>query len=191
MSTTCSRIFGGIHQDGAYLGPDDAETTITVFNDLQCAPCADYELNTIDPLVEQYARTGEARMEFRHFSLASNDTTLAAIAAEAAGVQDRQWQYLDTFFRNQDAARLRGVDEQFLREVAEAVPELDTEQWADDFASPTSQARVRDDAGLASQLKLTAEPAVVVSGPAGQRQLEDKPTIAEIEAAVDQVSSSD
>ncbi len=185
------RIFGGITQDGAYLGPQDAETTITVFNDLQCAPCADYELNTIDPLVEQYARTGEARMEFRHFSLASNDTTLAAIAAEAAGVQDRQWQYLDTFFRNQDAARLRGVDEQFLREVAEAVPELDTEQWADDFASPTSQARVREDAGLAAQLELTAEPAVVVSGPAGQRQLEDKPTIAEIEAAVDQVSSSD
>ena len=48
-------------------------------------PCADYEINTIDPLVEEYARTGDARLEFRHFSLAPNDTTLAAIAAEAAG----------------------------------------------------------------------------------------------------------
>jgi hypothetical protein len=44
---------------------------------------------------------------------------------------------------------------------------------------------------LAAQLKLTAEPAVVVAGPAGQRQLEDKPTVAEVEAAVDQVSGSD
>jgi len=130
-------------------------------------------------------------MEFRHFSLAPNDTTLAAIAAEAAGVQDRQWQYLDTFFRNLDEARLRGVDEQFLREVAEAVPELETDQWADDYASPASQERVRQDAMLAAQLKLTAEPAVVVSGPGGQRQLEDRPTIDEIEAAIDQVSSSD
>ena len=104
-STTCSGSSGASPRTAPTSGPQDAETTITVFNDLQCAPCADYEINTIDPLVEQYARTGEARMEFRHFSLAPNDTTLAAIAAEAAGVQDRQWQYLDTFFRNQEAAR--------------------------------------------------------------------------------------
>ena len=131
-------------------------------------------------------------MEFRHFSLASNDTTLAAIAAEAAGVQDRQWQYLDTFFRNQDAARLRGVDEQFLREVAEAVPELDTEQWADDFASPTSQdARPRGRRGSPPSSSSPPSPPWSSPAPAGQRQLEDKPTIAEIQAAVDQVSSSD
>ena len=184
------RIFGGITQDGAYLGPQDAETTITVFNDLQCTVCADYEIETIDPLVEDYARTDEARLEFRHFSLASNDTTLAAIAAEAAGVQDRQWQYLDTFFRNQDAARLRGVDEQFLREVAEAVPELEPDKWVDDFNDPDTEQLVRDDAMLAADLKLPAEPAVVVSGPGGQRQLIDTPTRDEIEAAVDQVSAS-
>jgi protein-disulfide isomerase len=185
------RILGGIAQDGAYLGPQDADTTITVFNDLQCGPCADYELDTVDPLVEEYARTGKARMEFRHFSLAPNDTTLAAIAAEAAGVQDRQWQYLDTFFRNQDAARTRAIDEEFLREVAEAVPELDTDQWLRDYRDPASEDRVRQDALLAAELKLPAEPAVVVSGPGGQVELDESPTIDDIEAAVAQVSSSD
>jgi protein-disulfide isomerase len=183
------RIFGGIAQDSAYLGAEDAETTITVFNDLQCGPCADYEIETIDPLVERYARTGDARMEFRHFSLAPNDTTLAAIAAEAAGVQERQWQYLDTFFRNQDVARARGVDEEVLREIAEAVPELDVDQWAADYDDPASADRVRDDAKLAAELKLPAEPAVVVSGPGGQVQLDDRPTAEQIEAAIDQVSS--
>ncbi|MFI5121894.1 MAG: DsbA family protein [Vicinamibacteria bacterium] len=183
------RIFGGIPQDAAYLGPQDAETTITVFNDLQCGPCAEFEIDTVDPLVEEYARTGEARMEFRHFSLAPNDTTLAAIAAEAAGVQERQWQYLDTFVRNIDATRTRAIDEQFLREVAEAVPELDPEQWAEDFNSPEAEDRVREDAMLAAELELPAEPAVVVSGPGGQRQLIDTPSLAEIEAAVAQVSA--
>ena len=172
-------------------GPQDADTTITVFNDLQCAPCADYEINTVDPLVEEYARTGQARMEFRHFSLAPNDTTLAAIAAEAAGVQDRQWQYLDTFFRNQEATRTRAIDEQFLREVAEAVPELDPDQWLDDYRDPASEDRVRADAMLAAQLKLPAEPAVVVSGPGGQIELDESPTIDEVESAVAQVSTSD
>ena len=185
------RIFGGIQQNAAYLGPEDAETTITVFNDLQCGPCADYEIDTIDPLVEKYARTGEARMEFRHFSLAPNDTTLAAIAAEAAGAQERQWQYLDTFFRNQDFARANGVDKEVLRAVAEAVPELDPDQWAEDFDDPASQDRVRDDAMLAAELELPAEPSVVVSGPGGQVELTDRPSTAEIEDAIAQVSTSD
>jgi protein-disulfide isomerase len=181
------RIFGGIEQEGAYIGPSDAATTITVFNDIQCSDCADYEIDTIDPLVEDYARTGEARLEFRHFSLAPNDTTLAAIASEAAGMQDRQWQYLDTFVRNQD---LGGgtVNDQVLREVAEAVPELDVDQWVDDNAAPASEELVRDDAMVASQLKLTAEPAVVVSGPGGQRTLLDFPSREDIDRAVAAVS---
>jgi protein-disulfide isomerase len=184
------RIFGGIAQEDAYLGPEDAETTITVFNDLQCAPCAEFEIETIDPLVEKYVRTGELRMEFRHFSLAPNDTTLAAIAAEAAGMQARQWQYLDTFVRNIDDTRTRAIDDRFLREVADAVPELDPDQWATDFKAPAAEELVRDDAMLAAELELPAEPAVVVAGPGGQRQLIDTPSTEEIEAAIAQVSGS-
>jgi len=184
-------IFGGIEQEGATLGPTDAPITIEVFNDLQCAPCADFELETIDPLVEEYARTDKAQFVFRNFSLAPNDTTLAAIAAEAAGMQARQWQYADTFFRNQDLAQGRGVDDQILREVAEAVPELDQDRWQTDYDSPQSADLVREDAMLAAQLKLPAEPAVVVSGPAGERKLIQTPTHDEIEAAIAQVSGPD
>lgn len=182
------RIFGGIEQDDAFIGPSDATTTITVFNDLQCGPCADYEVDTIDPLVEEYARTGAAKLEFRHFSLAPNDTTLAAIAAEAAGKQARQWQYLDTFVRNIDVTRTRAIDEEYLREVANAVPQLDPEQWDDDFNDPATESLVREDAMLAAQLELPAEPAVVVSGPGGMRTLIESPSKAEIEQAVDDVS---
>jgi protein-disulfide isomerase len=182
------RIFGGIRQDGAYLGSPDAPVTITVFNDVQCRPCASYETDTIDALVEEYARGDDVRFEFRHFSLAPNDTTLAAIAAEAAGVQDRQWQYLDTFVRNLDTIGDHPIDEDILREVAEAVPQLDIDEWQSDYDDPASEDRVRQDAMLAADLKLPAEPAVVVSGPAGQRQLIESPPKTEIEDAVAGVS---
>jgi protein-disulfide isomerase len=181
------QLFGGIEQDGAFLGPDDADVTVTVFNDIQCVPCADFELNVVDPLVERYARTDQARLEFRHFSLAPNDTTLAAIASEAAGMQSRQWQYLDTFVRNQDLAR-GDVDEQDLRDVAEAVPELDEDRWEEDYNSPEAEQNVRDDAMVANDLKLPAEPAIVVSGPGGQRTLIETPTLDDVEAAIDAVS---
>lgn len=183
------QLLGGIEQRGADLGPSAAETTVTVFNDLQCTSCVEFELETIDPLIEAYARTGQARFEFRHFSLAPNETTEAAIAAEAAGLQDRQWQYLDTFLRNQDLARTRGVDEQVLREIAEAVPELDVDQWLDDLDDPATEELVRDDAILAASLKLPAEPAVVVSGPGGQRQLIEAPSREAIEAAIADLSA--
>jgi protein-disulfide isomerase len=183
-------IFGGIQQDGAFIGPSDATTTITVFNDIQCGPCADYEINTIDPLVEKYARTGDARLEFRHFSLAPNDTTLGAIAAEAAGKQDRQWEYLDTLVRNIGSARANTIDDQFLHEVAEAVPELDVDEWQQDYDDPATKELVVQDAQLAEQLKLPAEPAVVVTGPDGERDLIESPDQTAIEDAVTQVSGS-
>jgi protein-disulfide isomerase len=182
------RIFGGIPQEGGDLGSQDAETSVTVFNDIQCEPCATYEIEVVDPLIEEYARTGEARFTFRHFSLAPNDTTLAAIAAEAAGEQARQWQYLDTFVRNQGVATEGGVDEDVLREIAEAVPQLEIELWEADLEAPESAELVREDAALAAELELPAEPAVVVAGPRGQRELIESPSAAEIEGAIAEVS---
>ena len=184
------RIFGGIEQDGDSIGPAESEITITVFNDVQCGVCADYEIETIDPLVEEYARPGDARLEFRHFSLAPNDTTLAAIGSEAAGLQERQWQYLDTFVRNIDAARAGEIDEDFLRQVAEAVPLLEIAEWDEAFADPETAELVVQDAMLAAELGLPAEPAVVVNGPGGERTLIESPSLDEIEAAIAQVSDS-
>lgn len=182
------RILGGIAQDGDRLGDDDAEITISVFNDIQCAdPCADFQTETVDRLVEEYARTGKAKLVFRHFSLAENDTTVAAIAAEAAGKQAHQWQYIDTFVRNHELARGQ-VSEDVLREVAEAVPNLEIGQWEEDYEDPDTIELVRDDARLGAELKLTANPAVVVEGPGGQEELMDTPTYEEIVAAIERVS---
>lgn len=182
------RIFGGIAQDSDSLGEADAPVTVTVFNDLQCAPCARFQLEVVDPLVEEYARTGRARLEFRHFSLAPNDTTLAAIASEAAGRQEREWQYLDTFVRNQALARRAGVDEELLAEVAAAVPELDSDRWRADFEAAATEDLVREDAMLAAELELPAQPAVVVSGPGGQRELIETPSLDQVRAAIEAVS---
>ena len=175
------RIFGGIPQDADALGPADAAVTVSVFNDIQCEPCASFQIEVVDRLVEEYARTGEARFEFRHFSVAPNETTLAAIATEAAGRQERAWQYLDTFVRNQALARQRGVDEELLREIAAAVPELDVDQWERDYEAPESEDLVRED-------ELPAQPAVVVSGPGGQRELIETPSFEQVAEAIEQVS---
>ena len=182
------RLFGGIEQDGAYLGPDEAEVTVTVFNDLQCTSCADFQLEEIDPLVEELARTDEVRFELRHFAISGHDTVRAAYAATAAGNQGRQWQYADLFLRNQRLAEEEGVTDELLRELAESVPELETEHWEEDLDSSEVAQRVEGDARLAAELELPAEPAVVVSGPGGEETLVETPTRAEIDVAITEVS---
>jgi predicted DsbA family dithiol-disulfide isomerase len=90
--------------------------------------------------------------------------------------------------RNIDEIGDRAIDENLLREVAEAVPELDVDQWAADYSDPASEDRVRQDAMLAADLELPAEPAIVVSAPGGQRTLTESPSTEEVEAAVAEVS---
>jgi protein-disulfide isomerase len=179
------QLYGGIEQDGVALGSNDATTSISVFTDLQCTPCAGYQVDTIDPLVEEYARTDKARLEFRNLSFGGAETTLAAHGAAAAGEQGHEWQFADIFFRNQDEVRSSRVTEGFLNDIAAAVPELAFEQWSQDRDSAAVAAQVDADAKLADDLHLpTNAPSVVVSGPAATTQLTDSPSKQEIEAAV-------
>jgi len=176
-------LYGGVRQDGTRLGSPDAPVTIAVFNDLQCAPCRRYQLHVVDPLIGEYARGSTAQLEFHNFSLGPTDTTLGAYAATAAGVQDREWQYIDLFFRNQGEAAPR-VTSQFLNDIANAIPDLDTAQWDDDRGSAKVKAIVASDAKLATSYRLPAQPGIVVSGPCGSRTLDESPSKEQVDGAV-------
>jgi protein-disulfide isomerase len=181
------RLIAGIPQDGARLGDESAPVTIEVFNDLQCPSCADWQRDSIDPLIEQAVRPGELQLVFRHFSLSQRETTLAAYGATAAGEQGRQWQFIELFFMNQDEAEQEGVTDEFLQRIAAAVLELDEEQWEQDLDSDEVSELVAQDAQLAAERRLPAEPAVVVTGPLRDRELVDSPSPEEIEQAVEDV----
>jgi protein-disulfide isomerase len=179
------QLFGGIPQDGPYLGPEDAETTITVFTDLQCKPCSTWQIDEIDPLVERYARPGDAKLELRHYSLGTAETTVSAQAAAAAGEQGREWQYADLLERNLELAPQGRIDDEFLTRIADAVPEMDVDQWTKDRNLPSVAARVQSDAQTGTDLRLPGSgPSVVVSGPEGTKTLTDSPSQEEISSAV-------
>ncbi len=178
-------LLGGIEEDGADLGPPDAPVTISVFNDLQCSTCDDFEVHTVDPLIEKYARTGKARFEFRNYSLGQAETTKAAFAAVAAGEQDREWQFVELFFRNQDVAPANTVSEEFLNDLGNSITELDLDTWRRDMESPEVKARVEADGQLAADYGLRINgPSVVVEGPGGTKVLQDRPSQQDVEDAV-------
>jgi protein-disulfide isomerase len=186
-ATETQRLLGGILQDGNELGSPDAPVTISYFTDLQCEPCADYHFATIPPLIEDLVRGGDAKLELRHFSTAENETSIAAYAATSAGLQERQWQYAHLFFHNLQEAVDERITEDLLRGVAGAVLELDDSDWEEGIDSQEVRSRVEADAARALELLLPAEPAMLVEGPRGSRELTPSPTLEAIEAAVAEV----
>lgn len=181
------RLLGGILQDGNELGAPDAPVTITYFTDLQCEACADYHFANVPALVEDLVRDGDAKLELRHFSTSENETSVAAYAATAAGLQERQWQYAHLFFRNLGQAVDGRITEDLLRGVAGAALELDESDWEAALDSEEVRSRVEADGALATELLLPAEPAVIVEGPGGSRELTRSPSLEAIEAAVEEV----
>lgn len=181
------QLIGGIPQLDRRLGSDDATVTISVFQDVQCPRCGDFQAEVIDPLIEEEVRTGGVKLEFRNYPIGEKPVTLGAIAVAAAIEQDRGWQFADLFFRNLDQVPQQGVNEEFLGEIAGAVPKLDVTSWEEAYDSDEATARVNEDVALATDLRFTANPALIVEGASGSETLQDAPTYDEVLAAIEAV----
>jgi protein-disulfide isomerase len=186
------QIFGGVRADGDRLGSPDAPVSIEWFDDLQCSSCREQFLSTIPTLVNDQVRPGDLQLEYRHYSFSPSTEELGFFGAEAAADQDYAWPYIYLFFRNQDEAKRFGVDEDFLTAVAGSIPELDVPQWRDYLdqeGGPDGKIhnRLAGYENLASGLGIRAEPAAIVTGPGGTQTLQDSPTLAQIEGAIDAV----
>jgi len=183
------RIFGGLRQDGDRLGSPDAPVSVQIFNDVQCSRCDEQFLATTPGLVDDYVRPGNAQLIYRHYSFSPRPVQEGFIAAEAAGIQGYQWQYVYLLFRNQAEAERVGVTGNLLDSIAASIGELDVPNWEKDFSegggengSITQSLKAQDETAFG--LGLRAQPSAIVNGPRGTRTLQDSPTRQQIEAAI-------
>lgn len=190
--TEDQEIFGGVPQEGDRLGSSDAPVTIQVFNDLQCSNCREAFLGTIPPLVNSYLRNGEVQMLYRHYSNSESSQELGFYGAEAAAQQGYGWQYTYLFFRNQDEAKKFGIDQDFLDSVAGGIEELNEPEWQEyleENGGPNGaiSKRLQGYDELGESLGIRTGQAMILNGPHGTQTLQDSPSLAEIEAAIEAV----
>jgi protein-disulfide isomerase len=186
------QLFGGVPQEDDRLGSADAPVTIQVFNDLQCGNCRDDFLETIPGLVEDYARPGTVKLLMRHYSIAENPLELGFFGAEAAAQQGYGWQYTYLFFRNQSEAERLGVDDEFMASLAGSIGELNVPEWQEyldeEGGSDGEIATILEGyEDLGRRLGIRAGQALIVSGAAGTRTLQDGPSLSRIERAIEAV----
>ena len=197
-------LFGGVPQEGARLGSENAPVVVQVFADEQCGDCRESFLATIPTLTEKYARPGKVKFLYRHYSNSENEIEYGFYGTEAAAEQGSGWEYAFLFFVNQDEAdrvgvseaenRRSGLRENFMESLAGGVEELETEEWVKDFEEGKEKGSAMEKSLLAqeelgSKLGIRYGIAMIVNGPGGNVTLQENPTLPEVEAAIKKVES--
>jgi len=160
-----NRELDGIPQEGMVLGDPSAPVELLEFGDLQCPVCKAAAEQVLPPVVEGQVAQGQAKVAFRNFTIIGPQSIPAAQAAIAAGMQDRGWNFLDVFYRNQGRERSGYADDAFLKAVAEAAGVEDIQQWNQDRNSPKVKEQVEEETAEASRLGFTGTPSYAVKGP--------------------------
>ncbi len=156
------------------LGPAGAAVQVVEYGDYECPFCAQAQ-----PGVEEIlARYGDRLLfVFRHFPLVSQHPNAwrAALAAEAAGAQDRFWLLHQHLLSHQHA-----LSDDELRSHAQALG-LDMAAFERDVHDPALAERVRRDALSGLHSGVLGTPTFFVNG----RRLEGGFREAELERAVE------
>lgn len=181
----------GIPQNGLTLGEKSAKVTLFEFGDLQCPVCKSYAEDIIPEVVDSKVRSGEAKLEFRNFTILGEDSTTAGAAAVAAGMQGRGWNFTELFYRNQGIEASGYVTDDFLTEVAKGAGVPDIARWNKDRNDQSGALReVQDSTEEARRLGLTGTPSFAVSGPgsAGMEVLGTPGDAGTLERAIEEAS---
>jgi len=185
--TSVTNLLAGIPQSGQTLGSPNAKVTITEYADLECPVCDAFALPTsaktsegtsgtgwFDQLVQQYVRTGKAKIVFRSLESATANGPNAQMwpqqqaAIYAAGLQHKAWEYVELFYHEQQSESSPYVTPTFLRSIAQQVPGLNVSSWASNLNNPTLQSQVANEGQTAQARGFSYTPTFVIQGPKGQ-----------------------
>jgi protein-disulfide isomerase len=147
------------------MGSPTATVTIEEFADFQCAACA-----SVHPSLKEITSTYGSRIRFifRNFPLniqGHDKAYEAAVAVEAAGMQDRAkfWAMQNKLFENQQtwstSPNYRQIWDGYAQEIG-----LDVEKFKADMAGAAAKSRVDADLARGRGLSVDSTPTLLVNG---------------------------
>jgi protein-disulfide isomerase len=179
-SSQSAQLLNGIPQSGTTLGSPGAPVTVTEFADLQCPFCRDYTINQFPGIVAKYVRPGKVKMVFQNYAFIGPDSLTAARAAEAAGSQNKLWNFIDVFYNNQGTENTDYVTDAFLTKIANGAG-VDAAKMLTERANPKVDTAIAKAQQEAQRAGVNSTPTFLVQK-AGQPA--KKVAAAQIEAAI-------
>jgi len=169
--SSVSSLLGGIPQNGNTLGNPNAPVTLQYFGDLQCPVCRSFTEGALGTLIQNYVRTGILKIEFRSLETATREQETfrtQQVAALAAGKQNKMWQYIELFYRQQGEEDTGYVTEAYLAGLARQVPGLNLSAWEAARSDASLASAVTTDAQAANNSGFTGTPSFLIGKTGGQ-----------------------
>jgi protein-disulfide isomerase len=154
MSTQLTPPVG---KDDHIKGTADATIEIVEYGDFQCPDCGDAH-----PVVEHILQVfgKQIRFVFRNLPLTEihEYALIAAMAAEAAGLQGKYWEMNDLLYENQ-----QDLNEDLLYNLADQLG-LNAKKFEDDLQSKALQQKINNDISSAEESGVPGTPTFFVNG---------------------------
>ena len=128
----------------------------------------------LEQLLEKYPN--DVKIVFKNFPIRSHKFAIqAAMAALAAGSQNKFWEFHDELFKNYNR-----LDDQKVQEIVTQL-ELDQKKFDEDRKSPVEAARIRQDYEEGLKLGVRGTPTLFING----RRVKNR-SMQNMEALIDQ-----
>lgn len=167
---------------------DAAEVTLVEYSDFQCPACASFE-PAIESVLAEYG--DKIKFQYKHFPLASIHpyAQQAAVAAEAAGMQGKFFEYHDALFANQQSWSAGAAPAATFIKYAEDL-DLDVAQFRRHMNSSELLDKVRAEMAEGKELGVSGTPTFFLDGKKMEIQTFQDFT-AQIAAAVDPAAAAE
>jgi protein-disulfide isomerase len=163
-------LLAEIPQRANALGSATAPVTLQYFADLECPYCRDFTLEALPSIISRWVRPGDLRIEYHALETATREPEVFVaqqVAALAAGSQDKAWNYIETFYREQGEEGSGYVTDRFLEGIAGEVPGLNLSQWNHDRTDRQLAEEIAADARAAETAGLNGTPSFLIGRSAG------------------------
>ncbi|MBK8462431.1 MAG: thioredoxin domain-containing protein [Nigerium sp.] len=149
--------------DPLALGRADAPVVLTNWSDYRCPFCAKWHQETL-PQLQAAVDAGTLRIEFRDLVIFGEESEQAAVAARAAGVQGRFWQFQEAVFAAAPASGHPEIARADLVAFARQAGVADLAAFEAALDDEALRALVRQDTAEAQGFGISGTPFFVVGG---------------------------
>ncbi len=185
------RLLKGIPQRDKVLGWPSAPVTMVEYVDLQCPFCQQFEAQAMPTVISRYVRTGKLKVEARVIAFIGPDSQRGRVAAIAAGLQNKLFNFAQLLYLNQGTENTGWLSDDMVKAAAASIPGLNVPRLLDERSSGTANDQARTFDAQASADHVTATPTILV-GKSGKTPhqvtlpspADEHPLAAAIEAAL-------
>jgi protein-disulfide isomerase len=160
-----SALLAGIPQSANTLGQPAAPVTLEWYGDLECPYCREFTLGALPSLIQRWVRDGQLKIEYLSMETATREPKVfqtQQVAALAAGMQNKMWNFIETFYHEQGEEDSGYVTERYLQGLASQVPGLNMALWREDRFDPALAAQVRVERNAAIRARFRGTPTFLI-----------------------------